>query len=102
MVFAFSTFLLWTLFHSTASQNGYKLFCHGYCSIPLFGSGDTVLRHILPFAFATIPSGLSGLVFWHFYRGFTTEQKVTGRNVCFLLVGCVLAAFNASLFDPIG
>ncbi|TWU09906.1 hypothetical protein Pla52o_58150 [Novipirellula galeiformis] len=102
LVYLFSAFCLWAIFNSTASENGYKLFCHGYCSIVLFGPDSMVLRHVLPLLLAVLPTGVSALIFWHFYHNCRTERKATGRNFVFLMIGFILAVANASLYDPVG
>jgi hypothetical protein len=61
-----------------------------------------VLRHVLPLLLAVFPTGVSAMIFWHFYHDCMTNRKTTGRNFVFLLIGFILAVSNASLYDPVG
>ncbi|WP_039962161.1 hypothetical protein [Rhodopirellula europaea] len=102
MVHLFSALALWALFFSSHGEAGWRLTCHGYCSIPLFGSGAAVLRFMLPLLLAVLPTAAASLLFWHSYHNCDPTRKATGRNFGFLLLGIILAGTNASLYDPIG
>lgn len=102
MVHLLSTLMLWTLFSfsSSAGEAGWKLTCHGLCSIPLFHGDSSLMRFFLPPILAVLPTATTSLVFWIFYHNCNPDRKATGRNFCFLLVGVILAGINASLYDP--
>ncbi len=99
MVHLFSALCLWGVF-SSVGNTGWRFSCHGYCSVPLFGPDSTVLRFTLPLLLAALPTAATSLVFWYFYHNRDPERAATGRNFCFLLLGIILAAINASLYDP--
>ncbi|WP_146517787.1 hypothetical protein [Stieleria varia] len=101
MVHVFSALSLWALFYSSQGEAGWKLTCHGCCSIRLFDSGSTGLRFMLPPLLAVLPTAATSLLFWYFYHNCNPTRKATGRNFAFLLVGIILAGTNASLYDPI-
>ncbi|TWT93269.1 hypothetical protein [Stieleria varia] len=101
MVHVLSAVPLYALFFSSHGEAGWKLTCHGYCSISLFDFGSVGLRFVLPPLLAVLPTATTSLVFWYFYHNCNPARKATGRNFGFLLVGIMLAGTNASLYDPI-
>lgn len=101
MVHLLAALLLWALFFLSHGQAGWKLTCHGHCSIQLFGGGWSILRFTLPLLLAVLPTAITSLVFWVFYHNCNPDRKATGRNFCFLLVGVILSGTNASLYDPV-
>jgi len=81
MVHLFFALCLWALFLSTPGEAGWKLTCHGDCSIFLFGSDSTTLRFTLPLMFAVLPAAVTSLDFWCFYHSCDPKRKATGCNL---------------------
>lgn len=80
LVYLVSALCLWALFFSPLGAEGWKLFCHGHCSIPLFGPGSTILRFALPLLLAALPAAVTSLVFWRSYHNCDIGKKAKRRG----------------------
>ena len=100
MVHLFGALALTAVFFSHGDV-GWRLTCHDWLSLPLFGPGSAVPRVVLPIVLAVFPTLLVSVSVKCLYRNRSTSQKMTARNFFFLLTGMIFAIINASLYDQV-
>ncbi|NNE00566.1 MAG: hypothetical protein HKN47_24900 [Pirellulaceae bacterium] len=100
MVHLWCVVCLWAVFFSIDNAV-WRLTCHGWCDVALFGPHSLGLRITLPLLLGIFPTAVGCLVFWGFYKNRDPDREMTTPNFFFLLVGVALGVANASLYDPI-